>query len=117
MAFRNGKELRQFAPLFKGKPIELAGLFQQASDRSFILLDMAVENPWTVVFHEYAQQLMNGNLQGEFDPGSRRVSPNVFQHRGGHIVTRKRPVVHPVPQRLLRLLFCSKERFWRLDAF
>ena len=68
MAFRNGKELRQFAPLFKGKPIELAGLFQQASDRSFILLDMAVENPWTVVFHEYAQQLMNGNLQGEFDP-------------------------------------------------
>lgn len=68
VAFRNGKELRQFAPLFKGKPIELAGLFQQASDRSFILLDMAVENPWTVVFHEYAHQLMNGNLQGEFDP-------------------------------------------------
>ncbi|HVR22766.1 MAG TPA: tetratricopeptide repeat protein, partial [Candidatus Polarisedimenticolia bacterium] len=29
---------------------------------------MAVENPWTVVFHEYAHQLMNGNLQGEFDP-------------------------------------------------
>src|SRR5580704_15995008 len=24
VAFRNGKELRQFAPLFKGKPIELA---------------------------------------------------------------------------------------------
>jgi tetratricopeptide (TPR) repeat protein len=68
VAFRNGKELRQFAPLFKGKPIELAGLFQQDSDRSFILLDMAVENPWTVVFHEYAHQLMNGNLQGEFDP-------------------------------------------------
>jgi Tfp pilus assembly protein PilF len=68
VAFRNGKELRQFAPLFKGKAIELAGLFQQGSDRSFILLDMAVENPWTVVFHEYAHQLMNGNLQGEFDP-------------------------------------------------
>jgi Flp pilus assembly protein TadD len=68
VAFRNTKELRQFAPLFKGKPIELAGLFQQGSDRSFILLDMSVENPWTVVFHEYAHQLMNGNLQGEFDP-------------------------------------------------
>jgi tetratricopeptide (TPR) repeat protein len=68
VAFRNSKELRQFAPLFKGKPIELAGLFQQASDRSFILLDMAAENPWVVVFHEYAHQLMNGNLQGEFDP-------------------------------------------------
>jgi hypothetical protein len=68
VAFGKGKELRQFAPMFKGKPIELAGLFQQASDRGFILLDMAVENPWTVVFHEYAHQLMNGNLQGEFDP-------------------------------------------------
>lgn len=68
VAFRNTKELRQFAPLFKGKPIELAGLFQQGSDRSFILLDVSVENPWTVVFHEYAHQLMNGNLQGEFDP-------------------------------------------------
>src|SRR6202040_979066 len=50
VAFRNGKELRQFAPLFKGKPIELAGLFQQGSDRSFVLLDMAVENPWPVRF-------------------------------------------------------------------
>ena len=68
VAFRNGKELRQFAPLFKGQPIELAGLFQQGSDRNFILPDMAVENPWTVVFHEYAHQLMNGNLQGGFDP-------------------------------------------------
>ncbi|MFZ0814575.1 MAG: tetratricopeptide repeat protein [Candidatus Sulfotelmatobacter sp.] len=68
VAFRNGKEMRQFAPLFNGKPIELAGLFQQGTDRSFILLDMSVENPWSVVFHEYAHQLMNGNLQGEFDP-------------------------------------------------
>jgi hypothetical protein len=68
VAFRNGKELRQFAPLFKGQPIELAGLFQQGSDRNFILPDMAVENPWTVVFHECAHQLMNGNLQGGFDP-------------------------------------------------
>lgn len=68
VAFRNAKEWRQFAPLFNGKPIEAAGLFQQGSDRSFILLDMATENPWTVVFHEYAHQLMNGNLQGEFAP-------------------------------------------------
>ena len=68
VAFRNGKELRQFAPLFKGKPIELAGLFQGGADRSFILLDMGAENPWTIVFHEYAHQLMNGNLQGQFDP-------------------------------------------------
>ena len=68
VAFRNTKELRQVAPLFHGKPTQLAGLFQGGSDRSFIMLDMSVENPWVVVFHEYAHQLMNGTLQGEFAP-------------------------------------------------
>src|ERR1700731_3934256 len=68
VAFRNTKEMRQVAPLFNGKPTQVAGLFQGGSDRSFIMLDMSVENPWTVVFHEYAHQLMNGNLEGEFDP-------------------------------------------------
>lgn len=68
VAFRNTKEMRQVAPLFNGKPTQVAGLFQGGSDRSFIMLDMSVENPWVVVFHEYAHQLMNGNLQGEFAP-------------------------------------------------
>jgi len=68
VAFRNTKEMRQVAPLFNGKPTELAGLFQQGGDRSFIMLDMSVEDPWVVVFHEYAHQLMNGNLQGQFAP-------------------------------------------------
>jgi hypothetical protein len=64
VAFRNTKEMRQVAPLFNGKPTQVAGLFQSGTDRSFIMLDMSVENPWSVVFHEYAHQLMNGNLQG-----------------------------------------------------
>ena len=68
VAFRNTKEIRQVAPLFNGKPTEIAGLFQGGEDRSFIMLDMSVENPWVVVFHEYAHQLMNGNLQAQFDP-------------------------------------------------
>ncbi len=68
VAFRNTKELRQVAPLFHGKPIELAGLFQGGSDRCFIMLDMAIENPWGVVFHEYAHQLMNGTLTLDLDP-------------------------------------------------
>jgi hypothetical protein len=59
VAFRNTKEFRQFAPLWHGKPTQLAGLYQGGEDRSFIMLDMSVENPWTVVFHEYAHQLMN----------------------------------------------------------
>ena len=67
VAFRNTKEMRQVAPLWKGKPTELAGLFQGGTDRSFIMLDLSQENPWTVVFHEYAHQLMNGNMQDRFD--------------------------------------------------
>jgi tetratricopeptide (TPR) repeat protein len=68
VAFRNSKEMRQMSPLFNGKPTEDAGLFQGGDDRSFIMLDMSVENPWTVVFHEYAHQLMNGNLSAHTDP-------------------------------------------------
>jgi len=68
VAFRNTKEMRQVAPLFHGKPTELAGLFQGDTDRNFIMLDMSVEDPWTVVFHEYAHELMNGNLHGALDP-------------------------------------------------
>ena len=68
VAFRSTKEMRQFAPLWKGKPTELAGLFQGNSDRSFILLDLSTENPWQVVFHEYAHQLLNGNITGRIDP-------------------------------------------------
>ena len=68
VAFRNTKEMRQFAPLWKGKQTEVAGLFQGGQDRSFIMLDMSIDNPWSVVFHEYAHQLMNGNLEVRTDP-------------------------------------------------
>lgn len=68
VAFRNTKELRQFAPLWHGKPTQVAGLFQSSQDRNFILLDISAEDPWTVVFHEYAHELMNGNIKGETQP-------------------------------------------------
>ncbi len=32
------------------------------------MLDMSVENPWSVVFHEYAHRLMDGNLTFHTDP-------------------------------------------------
>ena len=68
VAFRSTKEMRQFAPLWKGKPTDVAGLFQGSSDRGFIMLDMSVEEPWQVVFHEYAHQLLNGNISAELQP-------------------------------------------------
>jgi tetratricopeptide (TPR) repeat protein len=68
VAFRSTKELRQVAPIFNGKPTEVAGLFQGGEDRSFIMLDMSVDSPWSVVFHEYAHRLMDGNLTFRTDP-------------------------------------------------
>ncbi|MGH9511270.1 MAG: tetratricopeptide repeat protein [Terriglobales bacterium] len=68
VAFRSNKELRQFAPIFRGKATEISGLFLGGTDRCFILLDMSAENPWQVVFHEYAHQLMNGTLSMQLDP-------------------------------------------------
>jgi len=68
VAFRSTKEMRQFVPIWHGKPVELGGLFQGGEDRCFILLDMSVEDPWHVVFHEYAHQLMNGNIPVRMQP-------------------------------------------------
>ncbi len=61
IAFRSTKELRQFAPLWNGKPTEVSGLFAAASDRDYIMVDLSVEDPWEVVFHEYGHQLLNSN--------------------------------------------------------
>jgi tetratricopeptide (TPR) repeat protein len=68
VAFRNTKEIRQMAPIFNGKPTEVSGLFQGGQDRSFIMLDTSVEDPWSVVFHEYAHRLLDGNLSVRTDP-------------------------------------------------
>jgi len=68
VAFRNSKEIGQVAPIYNGKPIEVAGLFEGGNDRSFIILDMSVEDPWTTVFHEYAHRLMDGNMSFHVDP-------------------------------------------------
>lgn len=68
VAFRSSREIRQMAPLFNGKPVEIAGRFQGGDDRTFIMLDVSVDNAWTVVFHEYAHQLMSGNFSRSADP-------------------------------------------------
>jgi tetratricopeptide (TPR) repeat protein len=68
VAFRSSKEMRQFAPLWQGKPTQVAGLFQYSDDRSFILLDMSTLDPWQVVLHEYGHLLLNGNTSGQMQP-------------------------------------------------
>jgi Flp pilus assembly protein TadD len=62
IAFRNSKEVRQYGPLFKGKPVELSGFFLQGEDKNFIVVDMSQEANWQTVFHEYAHLLLSGNF-------------------------------------------------------
>lgn len=62
VGFRSNKELRQFAPLWNGKPIELSGYFQQGEDRDFIALDLSSEAGWQVVFHEFTHLLLHANF-------------------------------------------------------
>jgi tetratricopeptide (TPR) repeat protein len=73
IAFRSTKELRQFAPLWKGKPTEVSGLFEASTDRDYIMVDLSVEDPWEVVFHEYGHELLNANTAANsplwFDEG------------------------------------------------
>ncbi len=63
LAFKNTKGIKQMAPLFKGKPIELAGLYQKGQSEDFIALDLSTEGDyrWQTVFHEYAHLLLNSN--------------------------------------------------------
>lgn len=72
VAFRNTKGFREFAPLWKGKPVRAAGLFLGAEDRNYILLDMSSLDPLAAVYHEYGHLLLNGNYplaQPWFDEG------------------------------------------------
>lgn len=68
VAFRNTKDMKEYVPLWKGRPTQLAGLFEGNDDRTFIMLDLSVDDPWQVVFHEYAHQLLNGNTSAQFQP-------------------------------------------------
>ena len=72
IAFKNSGGLRRFVPLWKGKPVELAGFYQPGEDRNFIAVDLSSNEGFRVVFHEYAHMLLNANYpptQLWFDEG------------------------------------------------
>src|SRR5438876_1877987 len=72
IAFKDRRELSQVAPLWKGKPVELSGVYYSGEDRHFIALDLSSTVGWAVVFHEYAHMLLNTNFppaQVWFDEG------------------------------------------------
>lgn len=72
LAFKDRRELSQVAPIWKGKPVELDGVYYGGDDEHFIALNLASEGGWAVVFHEYAHMLLNTNYppaQPWFDEG------------------------------------------------
>ncbi len=72
IAFRDAKEMRTVSPVWERKTLTVAGLFQPASDRNFIVIDLSAGQGWEVVFHEYVHLLLNGNfppMPAWFDEG------------------------------------------------
>lgn len=72
VAFKDRKGLNRVAPLWQGKPVELAGFYLGGEDKHFIALDLSSDAGWPAVFHEYAHLLLNANYprtQLWFDEG------------------------------------------------
>ncbi|HUO14286.1 MAG TPA: hypothetical protein VMX38_04805 [Verrucomicrobiae bacterium] len=77
LAFKDDKSYYQLAPLDRaednqGQPIAAPGFFLPAEDQQFIVLDLAEQEPWRAVAHDFAHMLLNYNYppaQGWFDEG------------------------------------------------
>jgi len=61
LAFKDAVGLKQVAPLWKGKPIDLAGIYLPGEDKNFIALDASADGNYPVVFHEYAHMMLSAN--------------------------------------------------------
>lgn len=71
-AFNNDKAYYQAAPLYRGQPITAAGFFLPGDDQDFIALNLAADQPWRDIAHEFATMLLSYNYppaQGWFDEG------------------------------------------------
>ena len=72
VAFKNDKDYYQTAPLRQGQPIAANGFFLPGEDHNFIVLNLAAEESWRAVAHDFAHLLLNYNypqVQAWFDEG------------------------------------------------
>jgi Flp pilus assembly protein TadD len=104
IAFRNQAEFRNYAPLWKGKPVELAGYFQGADDRNFIALDMSSNDPYAVAFHEYAHLLLHAN----FPPMPVWFDEGFAEYYSSLRITGKTVEYGHVPEKLPNILQSNK---------
>jgi tetratricopeptide (TPR) repeat protein len=106
VVFASDKSLQPVAPLFNGKPIEVAGYFQGGEDLNYIALDAQfVEPALRTVFHEYSHFLVSnsvGPLPAWANEGLAEVYEVVMERDGG-----KKAVVGAAPQQHVELLKSS----------
>ncbi len=72
IALRSDEEYIRVAPLRQGRPISPPGFFLPGEDRNYIVLDLAVDDSWRAVSHEFARLFLNFNYpptQDWFDEG------------------------------------------------
>ena len=72
IALQSDEEYIRVAPLRQGQPISAPGFFLPGDDRNYIVLDLAAEDSWRAVSHDFARLLLNFNYpptQDWFDEG------------------------------------------------
>ncbi len=72
IALQSDEEYIRVAPVRQGQPISAPGFFWPGDDRNYIVLDLAAEDSWRAVSHDFARLLLNYNYpptQEWFDEG------------------------------------------------
>jgi len=70
LAFKNDKNYYQTAPLRQGQPIDFPGFFLPGEDQNFIVLNLADEESWRAVAHDFAHLLLSYNYPARSDGSS-----------------------------------------------
>ena len=72
IALQSDEEYLRVAPLRQGRPISAPGFFLPGDDRNYIVLDLAAEDSWRAISHDFARLMLNFNYpptQDWFDEG------------------------------------------------
>ncbi|MGA9813700.1 MAG: hypothetical protein WBQ64_13020 [Terriglobales bacterium] len=72
IALQSDEEYIRVAPLRQGRPISAPGFFLPGEDRNYIVLDLAAEDSWRAVSHDFARLFLSFNYpptQDWFDEG------------------------------------------------
>jgi FimV-like protein len=66
IVFRDDASFTPFKPLYRGRPVDLAGFFQPGDDVNYIALSLDPDNhdPFSTAFHEYVHLHLKDNVPG-----------------------------------------------------